>query len=110
MSSDDLGHTDSTTGTDGGTDGSDDPVIEFFWRPGCGFCSMLELDLDRADIAVVKRNIWEDPEAAAVVRSVANGNETVPTIRIGDRSLVNPELGAVVDVVRQVAPQLLPSE
>ncbi len=85
-----------------------DAVLEFFWRPGCPFCMMLERDLDRAGIGVVRRNIWEEPEAAAIVRSVADGNETVPTVRIGDRALVNPPVAEVADLLREVAPQLLP--
>jgi mycoredoxin len=32
---------------------------------------------------MVEINIWEDPQAAARVRSVANGNETVPTVFVG---------------------------
>ena len=35
-------------------------------------------------------NIWDDPDAAAFVRSVANGNETVPTVTIGTNAMVNP--------------------
>ncbi|WP_422392164.1 glutaredoxin family protein [Nakamurella antarctica] len=35
-------------------------------------------------------NIWSDPDAAAFVRSVAGGNETVPTVVIDGRAVVNP--------------------
>jgi len=36
-------------------------------------------------------NIWADPDAAAVVRSVNDGDELVPTVRVGsDRYLSNP--------------------
>jgi hypothetical protein len=35
-------------------------------------------------------NIWADPSAAATVRSLAGGNETVPTVVIGERGHVNP--------------------
>ena len=30
-------------------------------------------------------NIWKDPAAAAFVRSVADGNETVPTVTVAGR-------------------------
>ncbi len=46
-----------------------------------------------------KRNIWEEPEAAAYVRSVADGNEVVPTVSVGSRSLVNPNLRQIVQVI-----------
>jgi hypothetical protein len=51
---------------------------------------MLRRGLDKAGIATVDHDIWDDPDAAAVVRSHANGNETVPTVVIGDVGLVNP--------------------
>ena len=41
-------------------------------------------------IVTIDHNIWEDPEAAAVVRSHARGNETVPTVVIDGVGLVNP--------------------
>ncbi|MEL6981759.1 MAG: glutaredoxin domain-containing protein [Actinomycetota bacterium] len=83
--------------------------LEFFWRPGCPFCMMLERDLEQAGIAVTRRNIWDEPEAAAIVRSVADGNETVPTVRIADRALVNPPIAEVAKLLAEVAPDLLPS-
>lgn len=46
-------------------------------------------------------NIWRDPEAAAIVRSVADGNETVPTVVFADGSAwVNPPPGQVVAALR----------
>lgn len=69
---------------------SSDPTITFFWRPGCGFCMMLQRRLDAIGLDYDKRNIWEDPEAAEFVRSVANGNETVPTVVVGGEAMVNP--------------------
>lgn len=77
------------------TTSSSNPV-EFYWRPGCPFCMRLEKALNKADIAFDRFNIWDDPGHAAFVRSVADGNETVPTVRIGDVSMVNPTLDEVV--------------
>ena len=37
-------------------------------------------------------NIWDDPDAAAIVRSIARGNETVPTVLVGGVGLVNPSV------------------
>jgi mycoredoxin len=64
--------------------------ITVFWRPGCGFCMALERELGRKGVTYARRNIWEDPDAAAFVRSVARGNETVPTVTVGDKVFVNP--------------------
>lgn len=76
-----------------------DPVIEFFWRPGCPFCASLDRSLRRRRIEVTKRNIWEDPDAAELVRAAANGNETVPTVNVGGTFLVNPSARKVVELL-----------
>ena len=94
----------------GSRNGADSAAtLEYYWRPGCPFCMMLERDLERTGIPVERHNIWDDPDAAATVRSLADGNETVPTVRIGDRSLVNPSIEAIVDLLAAVAPELLPA-
>jgi glutaredoxin len=84
-------------------------AITFYWRPGCGFCMALERRLGGIGVPLDKRNIWEDPEAAAVVRSVANGNETVPTVVVGDVAMVNPSVDRVLEAIRTEAPHLEPA-
>ena len=71
-------------------------AVDFYWRPGCGFCSRLERELANRNVTLRKHNIWDDPSHAAVVRAAANGNETVPTVVIGAVALVNPRAEAVV--------------
>lgn len=85
-------------------------AITFYWRPGCGFCMGLERRLEKLGVPFEKHNIWEDAEAAAVVRSIANGNETVPTVVIGEARMVNPSADAVLAAVRQHAPHLDPGD
>jgi mycoredoxin len=75
--------------------------ITVFWRPGCGFCSMLRSDLLRAGVTFDERNIWEDDDAAAFVRSVARGNETVPTVVVAGRPLVNPPARQVLALLAE---------
>ena len=58
--------------------------VTVYWRPGCGFCAGLLRGLEKTGLAHERVNIWEDEAAAAHVRSVANGNETVPTVAVGD--------------------------
>lgn len=91
------------------SDPSISTTVEFYWRPGCGFCLRLDRDLTDLGVAVHRRNIWEDPEAAAIVRSHANGNETVPTVVIANTALVNPTADEVVSVLQVHAPELVPS-
>jgi mycoredoxin len=84
-----------------------DHAVVFYWRPGCIFCVLLRRSLDRRGIPLEARNIWQEPAAAAEVRSVAGGNETVPTVAVGGRFLVNPSPRAVERLVAEVAPHLL---
>jgi glutaredoxin len=74
--------------------------ITVFWRPGCPYCWRLRTRLKRAGVNVNEVNIWENADAAAFVRSVAGGNETVPTVRIGTDSFVNPSPDFLLDIIR----------
>lgn len=71
---------------------------------------MLRHGLDKLGIVTVNHNIWDDPADAAVVRQHANGNETVPTVVIGNVGMVNPRAGAVAQQLAALAPHLLPAD
>ena len=85
-------------------------AIHLYWRPGCGFCSMLRRGLDKAGIETIDHNIWDDPDDAAIVRHYANGNETVPTVVVGDVGMVNPSVKQLTAHLQQHAPHLLPAD
>ena len=76
-------------------------TLTVYWRPGCPYSVRLKARLRLARIPFQRVNIWDDPAAAAVVRSVNHGDELVPTVRLGaDRYLSNPsfrELRAALD-------------
>lgn len=82
--------------------------VDYYWRPGCGFCMRLERGLTNAGVPMEKHNIWDDPDHAAVVRGHANGNETVPTVVIDGVALVNPSTDEVLAVLSEKAPHLVP--
>ncbi len=86
---------------------SEHDMITVYWRPGCPYCSMLRSGLRREGVPVNDINIWDDPDGAAFVRSVANGNETVPTVRVGSVSLVNPSAHEVKAVVKAEFPDFV---
>ncbi|MEU4654137.1 glutaredoxin domain-containing protein [Streptomyces sp. NPDC023723] len=65
------------------------PVV--YWRGGCKFCLRLRLRLGRDARRLHWVDIWRDPAAAAAVRAVNDGNETVPTVVVAGRSHVNPD-------------------
>lgn len=83
------------------TDGTPAP-IDVYWRPGCPYCFSLKRALKRRKIPMRLHNIWEDPAAAAVVRRAAQGNETVPTVVIGNKALVNPSARTVEAAIAQL--------
>ena len=89
---------------------SDIEAVDFYWRPGCGFCMMLDRAVTKSGIPLTKHNIWEDPEAAETVRGWAKGTETVPTVVIGDVGLVNPSAHQVIAVLSTEAPALVPED
>lgn len=84
--------------------------IDLYWRPGCGFCTMLRSALDRLGIERVEHDIWQSGDDAATVRRHANGNETVPTVVVGDTGFVNPSADELVDFLRHEHPALLPAD
>jgi mycoredoxin len=53
------------------------PVV--YWRPGADANRLRWVD------------IWKDPAAAAAVREITGGDETVPTVVIGGQGHVNPD-------------------
>ncbi len=58
-------------------------------------------------MATTEVNIWEDPDAAATVRTMAGGSETVPTVVVAGTAYVNPRVRNVIEAVRAVAPDLV---
>ncbi|MEV6330461.1 glutaredoxin domain-containing protein [Streptomyces sp. NPDC051909] len=64
------------------------PVV--YWRPGCRYCIRLRFGLGRDARRVYWVDIWRDADAAAAVRAVNDGNETVPTVFVDGRPHVNP--------------------
>ena len=75
------------------------PVVVYS-RPGWPYCFVLRRGLRRCGVSSTENKIWQDPAAAAAVRAVAEGNETVPTVRIADQWLVNPRAAQVEQLLR----------
>lgn len=77
--------------------------VAIYWRPGCTFCQNLSMRVrGRADRAAWV-NIWKDPEARAYVRSVNDGNETVPTVVIDGVAHTNPSPRLVREALSRVS-------
>lgn len=83
------------------------PTVEVYWRPGCRYCAAMRAALGDAGVSARWCNIWDDPDARAFVRSVADGDETVPTVRVGDEAMVAPRPREVVERVAEIDPLLV---
>ncbi|MGW0479670.1 glutaredoxin domain-containing protein [Nonomuraea sp. NPDC003214] len=81
--------------------GADRTGVVVYWRPGCRYCMRLRTGLRFTPLAYAEVNIWRDPEAAAFVRSVNGGDETVPTVTVGGRVLVNPSRRQLLEAAGQ---------
>src|ERR1700758_3811915 len=75
--------------------------VTVYWRPRCPYCARLRAHLRVRRLRPRMVNIWADPAAAAFVRSVAGGTETVPTVVIDGVALVNPPPRVVVAALRR---------
>lgn len=71
--------------------------VVIYWRPGCVFCARLRGRLGRAGRKATWVNIWQDEAGAAYVRSVNDGDETVPTVVLDGEPHTNPEPQRVLD-------------
>lgn len=81
--------------------------VTVYWRPGCPYCSGLRRRLRKLGVRTTEVNIWEHPTAAATVRGLTGGNETVPTVTVAGQVLVNPTGPAVLETARKLAPDAI---
>lgn len=71
-------------------------TFTMYSTPWCGYCHRLKGQLQREGIDFREVDIEREPEAAAVVQRVNNGNQTVPTLVFADgTAMTNPSLAQV---------------
>jgi mycoredoxin len=72
------------------------PAFTMYSTPWCGYCHRLRSQLDREGISYEVVDIEQVPDAASLVESVNNGNQTVPTLVYADGSAqTNPSVAQV---------------
>ena len=72
------------------------PALTMYSTQWCGYCHRLRTQLDREGISYEVVDIERVPDAAALVESVNNGNQTVPTVVYADGSAqTNPSVAEV---------------
>ena len=75
-----------------------------YTTPWCGYCFRLKGQLDREGITYEMVDIEQQPEAAVIVESANNGNQTVPTLVFSDGTAqTNPSLKQVKQKLEQLA-------
>jgi mycoredoxin len=79
-------------GNDSGKVAAMTATLTVYRRDYCGYCMRLERALRKAEVPYERRDIHQDPAAAEFVRSVNNGDETVPTVVLGNGDVrTNPD-------------------
>jgi mycoredoxin len=75
-----------------------------YTTPWCGYCQRLKGQLDREGITFDIVDIEQQPEAAQIVESVNNGNQTVPTLVFADgTSQTNPSVKQIKQKLSELA-------
>ncbi len=71
--------------------------------PWCGYCHRLKKQLEREGIGFDLVDIEQHPQAAEIVESANNGNQTVPTLVFEDgTAMTNPSVAQVRDKVEEL--------
>ena len=71
-------------------------LVTMYTTPWCGYCHRLKGQMDREGIEYDIVDIEQQPEAAQVVESANNGNQTVPTlVYVDGTAQTNPSLKQV---------------
>jgi mycoredoxin len=79
-------------------------TFTMYTTPWCGYCHRLKGQLDREGIPFEIVDIEQTPEAAQVVESANNGNQTVPTLVYSDGTAhTNPSLAQVKEKLESLA-------
>ena len=79
-------------------------TFTMYTTPWCGYCHRLQGQLDREGIDYEVIDIERVPDAATVVESANNGNQTVPTLVYSDGSAqTNPSIMQVKQKLDQLA-------
>jgi mycoredoxin len=79
-------------------------TFTMYTTPWCGYCHRLQGQLDREGIDYEVVDIERVPEAATLVESANNGNQTVPTLVYSDGTAqTNPSIIQVKQKLDQLA-------
>ena len=79
-------------------------AFTMYTTPWCGYCHRLKGQLDREGIPFEIVDIEQTPDAAQIVESANNGNQTVPTLLYSDGTAhSNPSLAQVKQKLEQLA-------
>lgn len=87
---------------------SDPDALDVYWRPGCPYCAALRWSLERAQVPARWYDICQSDVDRARVVAATGGDETVPTVYVGDTVLVNPRFPVLLDTIQRQAPHLAP--
>ena len=75
-----------------------------YTTPWCGYCQRLKGQLKREGITFDEVDIEQQPDAAAIVESANDGNQTVPTlVYVDGTAQTNPSVAQVKEKLASLA-------
>ena len=83
--------------------------ITVYGHPTCPAVGPMRAMLGQSKVPYIYVNIRQDPDAAAIVRSINNGNESVPTLVFpDDTTLTEPSIGELKKKLEALGYQVSP--
>jgi mycoredoxin len=70
-------------------------MITLYTTEWCGHCRRLKRQLDELGIAYREVDVDEDPDSGRRIIETTGGYRTVPSVDVGGRLLVNPDIAEV---------------
>lgn len=73
--------------------------VTVYGQPGCMPCHMLRMALMKRDIEYEYRDVRKNLEHQKDMLEAAQGNFLTPTVVIGDRVMLNPQIEMIVEAL-----------
>lgn len=71
------------------------PQVTMFTTPWCGYCVRLKRQMTERGISFTEIDVDATPGYDEAIKAASGGYRTVPTLKVGDRMLVNPTVNQV---------------
>jgi mycoredoxin len=73
--------------------------VILYSTPWCGYCRRLKRQLGESGVGFEEIDIDQESHHGDRIEAQTGGFRTVPTVEVGDRLLVNPTVGEVLEAI-----------